>query len=128
MSKKTFFLAEIISVIFSVILFFLAKQHAISAMLATFVLLAVSAYFFPVRLFLQPIIQINLVSGILLSANLATGIILLFVQMELLALIFTALNFVFLLYLVFSAGQIKVSKQSYQTTVLLHFLCFFLFN
>ncbi|MGR7812581.1 hypothetical protein [Lacinutrix undariae] len=117
---------ELLALITSVILVFLTTVGRLSSLPTVLVLATLSMYFFPVK-FLFPNRNLYLIiSGIILALSLASGVLLLYKDFDILSTILCFLNFGYLIYLGFFVGNDKLPIQKYRYLVLIHFLVLFI--
>ena len=120
MKNKKFIIINIGLVTFCLLVFFLNSNDIISNFITCMFFLISALYFFPIKFLINNQKSIEVVSDILISFTLCISCLLLFKEINLIAIIFTIINFIFLLCcLFFFSNQVK---EKYKTIAILHFV------
>ncbi|TXD80826.1 hypothetical protein ESY86_17455 [Subsaximicrobium wynnwilliamsii] len=104
---------------------FLSIKAVIPNFLSVFVILLMSFYFFPVKLILNKVKDFNkqnILSDIIISTSLILLIVGIYLDSDFMSIIFTFINFIFLIYIVFNGQNLS----EYRKIILNHLLVIFL--
>jgi hypothetical protein len=107
------------------LILFLSIKAVIPNFLSVFAILLMSFYFFPIKLILNKVKDFNkqnILSDIIISTSLILLIVGLYLDSNFMSIIFTFINFIFLVYIVFYGQNLT----EYRKIILNHLLIIFL--
>ena len=107
-------------VLLCLVIVFLAKVEFVPNYVSVVSLIVSSFYFFPTKLLVKKLNLIDLISDILIFFSLNVSVLIIYKQFEVLSLIFSLLNFIFLTGCIFVFSE-KV-KETYRSLILIHFI------
>lgn len=124
-NKKILGIIELSTLIISAGLIFMSKTEQISTLPPLMFLIIVSFYFFPFKLLFFDNSKYSMLSTFILALIVGTGALHLYKTFDVLVLILSVINFIFMVFVAFKTNKKALGAVNYKFLILIHFLAFF---